>query len=135
MKMPLNRKQMKKNKEKIFNDALRIAKEKKCFFIEQLVSFLPIAKPTFYDYFPVGSNDMNAVKDILDSNRVEVKTAMYNKWFKSDAPALQIGLMKLIATDEEAHRLNGSKQEVKTETINAPFKGIDLSVKKNDCTD
>lgn len=125
---------MAKDKNKIFNDAIRIAKEKKCFFIEQLVSFLPIAKPTFYDYYPIGSNEMNAIKDVLDANRVEVKTAMYNKWFKSDAPALQIGLMKLIATDEEAHRLNGSKQEIKTETINAPFKGIDLSVKTDNST-
>jgi len=125
---------MAKDKKKIFNNAIRIAKEKKCFFIEQLVSFLPIAKPTFYDYYPIGSNEMNAIKDVLDANRVEVKTAMYNKWFKSDAPALQIGLMKLIATDEEAHRLNGSKQEIKTETINAPFKGIDLSVKTDNST-
>ena len=122
------------DKKKIFNDAIRIAKEKKCFFIEQLVSFLPIAKPTFYDYYPVSSNEMNAIKDVLEANKVEVKTAMYNKWFKSDAPALQIGLMKLIATDEEAHRLNGSKQEIKTETINAPFKGIDLSVKTDNST-
>ena len=122
------------DKKKIFNDAIRISKEKKCFFIEQLVSFLPIAKPTFYDYYPVSSNEMNAIKDVLEANKVEVKTAMYNKWFKSDAPALQIGLMKLIATDEEAHRLNGSKQEIKTETINAPFKGIDLSVKTDNST-
>ena len=122
------------DKNKIFNDAIRISKEKKCFFIEQLVSFLPIAKPTFYDYYPVSSNEMNAIKDVLEANKVEVKTAMYNKWFKSDAPALQIGLMKLIATDEQAHRLNGSKQEIKTETINAPFKGIDLSVKTDNST-
>lgn len=122
------------DKKKIFNDAIRIAKEKKCFFVEQLVSFLPIAKKTLYEWYPIGSDESNAIKDVLEANKVEVKTAMYNKWFKSDAPALQIGLMKLIATEEEAHRLNGSKQEIKTETINAPFKGIDLSVKTDNST-
>ena len=49
---------------------------------------------------------------------------MLSKWYKSDAPALQIALMKIISTDEEAHRLNGSKQEVKT----------DVSIKDNKLT-
>jgi hypothetical protein len=98
------------DKKKIFDDAIRISKEKKCFFVEQLVSFLPIAKKTFYEWYPIGSNESNAIKDSLNENKVEVKTAMYNKWFNSSAPALQISLMKLIATDEEAHRLNGSRK-------------------------
>lgn len=37
---------------------------------------------------------------------------MYNKWFKSENPTLQIGLMKLISTEEEAHRLNGTSQKI-----------------------
>jgi hypothetical protein len=42
---------------------------------------------------------------------------MRSKWYKSDAPALQIALMKIISTDEEAHRLNGSKQEIKNDIV------------------
>ena len=105
------------DKKKLYKKALELAESKKCFFIEQLVSFLSCSKTTFYDYYPLGSNEMNAIKDVLEANRIEVKTAMYNKWFKSDNPTLQIGLMKLIASDEEAHRLNGSKQEVKQTII------------------
>ena len=101
---------MEAKKAKIYKQALEVAKQKKCFFIDQLLAFLPIVKSTFYDYFPVDSNESNSIKAILEKNRVDVKSAMYNKWFKSDNPTLQIALMKLIATDEEAHRLNGTRQ-------------------------
>jgi hypothetical protein len=100
---------MRYSKKKLYKEALEIAEQKKCFFIEQLVSFMPCAKQTFYHYFPIGSNEMDAIKETLELNRVNVKTSMYNKWFKSDHPTLQVALMKLIGTDEEAHRLNGSR--------------------------
>lgn len=100
------------NKKKLYKQALKMAVDKKCFFIEQLVSFMPCDKTTFYKYFKVDTNEFNAIKEVLDTNRIEVKTAMYNKWFKSENPTLQICLMKLIATDEEASRLNGSSQKI-----------------------
>ena len=103
---------MEAKKAKIYKQALEMAEQKKCFFIDQLLAFLPIVKSTFYDYFPVDSNELNSIKAILEKNRVDVKSAMYNKWFKSDNPTLQIALMKLIATDEEAHRLNGTRQQL-----------------------
>ena len=103
---------MKAKKAKIYKQALEVAEQKKCFFIDQLLAFLPIAKSTFYDYFPVDSDESNSIKAILEKNRVDVKTSMYNKWFKSDNPTLQVALMKLIATDEEAHRLNGTRQQI-----------------------
>ena len=103
---------MEAKKAKIYKQALEVAEQKKCFFIDQLLAFLPIAKSTFYDYFPVDSNESNSIKAILEKNRVDVKTSMYNKWFKSDNPTLQVALMKLIATDEEAHRLNGTRQQI-----------------------
>ena len=110
------------DKDKIYKDALDKAEEKNCFFIEQLISFLPCSKPTFYDFFKVDSNELNTIKDVLDHNKVKIKSQMYNKWFDSDNATLQIALMKLIATDEEAHRLNGSKSEVKLEgDVNIPI--------------
>lgn len=100
------------DKKKLYKQALETAKKKKCFFIEQLVSFMPCAKKTFYELFPIESDESNAIKEILDLNKIEIKSAMYNKWFKSDNPTLQVALMKLIATDNEAHRLNGSSQKL-----------------------
>ena len=111
--MSQNEKQtMEAKRTKIYEQAIKVAETNKCFFIDQVVSFLPIVKSTFYDYFPVGSNESNSIKEILDKNKVEVKSAMYNKWFKSDNATLQIALMKLIASEEEAHRLNGTNMKV-----------------------
>ena len=99
---------MEAKKAKIYKQALEVAEQKKCFFIDQLLAFLPIAKSTFYDYFPVDSNESNSIKAILEKNRVDVKSAMYNKWFKSDNPTLQIAAMRLLSTPEEHQKLNQS---------------------------
>ena len=103
---------MKYNKDKLYEQAIEVAEKKKCFFIEQVVSFMPCAKQTFYDYFPIDSDEMDAIKAILDKNKIEIKSAMYKKWFDSDNATLQVALMKLIATENEAHRLNGSSQKI-----------------------
>ncbi len=109
-------------KDKLLKEALKKAEEKNCFFIDQLISFMPCCKTTFYELLKNDSDEMNSIKDVLDKNKVVMKTSMYNKWFESDNATLQIGLMKLIATDEEAHRLNGSKSEVKLEgDVNIPI--------------
>lgn len=105
------------DKNKIFEQAKELIEKNKLFFVEDIVALLPVAKPTFYDFFPPDSNELNAIKEMLDKNRVEIKSSMRSKWYKSDAPALQIALMKIISTDDEAHRLNGSKQELKNEVI------------------
>ena len=105
---------MANDKKKVFEKAVKLAKEKKLFFIEDIIALLVISKATFYDYFKVDSNELNTIKEILEENRVEVKSAMRSKWYKSDNATLQVALMKIIATDEEAHRLNGSKMDITT---------------------
>lgn len=99
--------------EKIYAKALSVIKEHSLYFIEDVVAYLPISKPTFYEYFKVDSDEFNEIKEALDNNRVNTKVKMRKKWEESDNATLQIGLMKLISTDEEAHRLNGTKQEHK----------------------
>lgn len=113
------------DKKKIFEQAKEIIDKNKLFFVEDIVSLLPVAKPTFYDFFPPDSNELNTIKEMLDKNRVEIKSSMRSKWYKSDAPALQIALMKIISTDEEAHRLNGSRQEIESKVTQTTK--IDLS--------
>lgn len=113
---------------KIYEQAQKEIKEKKLIWIEEVVSFLPISKPTFYEYFPIDSNELNELKSLIEDNRISIKAAMRKKWFDSDAPALQVGLMKLLGTDEEAHRLNGSKTETKlTGNINLSDQEIEFS--------
>lgn len=99
------------SKRKIYKQALQTIKDKKLFFIEDIVALLPCTKSTFYSFFNIDSDEMNTIKEALEVNKVEVKASMRKKWFDSENPSLQISLMKIIGTDEEAHRLNGSKQE------------------------
>jgi len=109
---------------KIFEQAKEVIVKHELFFIEDIVSFLPIRKQTFYDFFPVGSDQMDELKSLLESNKIRLKVSMRTKWLKSDAPALQMALYKLIATKEERNYLsmNGNhdeeeKQEKPTQTI------------------
>lgn len=81
------------------------------FFIEDIIAFLPLSKPTFYDFFKVDSNEFNELKAMLELNRTELKVQMRSKWYKSNAPALQMALMKLIATPEELKKLSMNYNE------------------------
>ena len=123
------------DKKKIYEQGLSLAKEKKCFSVLDVHTLLPCSESTFYAFFPDGSEELENIKEVINKNRVEIKTAMRSKWFKSDNATLQVALMKLICTDEEAHRLNGSKQEIKTTELQPIFKQLDLSVTEDNSTD
>ena len=105
---------MANDKNKIYELALKVAEEKKCYFIEQVISHIPISKPTFYSYYPTDSNEFNEIKEIIDNNRVDTKSLMYNKWFKSENATLQISLMKLIGSEEERKKLSQSYNDITT---------------------
>ena len=109
------------DRKKIFEQAKEVIVKHKLFFVEDIVAFLPIAKKTFYEYFPLESNESNALKELLETNKTNVKVAMRSKWYKSDNPTLQVALMKIIATDDEAHRLNGSKSVLSLEGGEKPI--------------
>jgi hypothetical protein len=107
------------DKQKIFEQAKEVIVKHKLFFVEDIVAFLPCAKPTFYDFFPPDSNELNELKALLETNRTTLKVSMRSKWYTSNAPALQMALMKLIATPEELKKL--SMQYIESENKNTNF--------------
>ena len=92
--------------EDLFNTAIEQIKKHKLFFIEDIIAFLPCRKSTFYEHFPNDSDYYKKMFEELERNRTELKVSMRSKWYKSNAPALQMALMKLIATPEELKRLS-----------------------------
>lgn len=122
------------NRKKIFNQAKEVTVKNKLFFIEDIVSFLPCDKTTFYRFFPVDCNEYNDLKELLEQNRTELKVSMRSKWYKSNAPALQMALMKLIATPEELRKLSMHHQ-VQEEVEKPIFKNIDLDVSTDDSSE
>jgi len=122
------------DRKKIFEQAKELIVKHKLFFVDDIVAFLPISKQTFYDFFPVESDKLDELKELLNQNRTTLKVSMRSKWYTSNAPALQMALMKLIATPEELRKLSMNHQV--TEEVEKPiFKNIDLDVSTDDGTE
>lgn len=103
------------DKQKIFEQAKEVSEKNKLIFVDEIPAFLPCSRSTFYSYFPEGSDELDTLKAKLENNKIEIKTSMRGKWYKSTAPALQMALMKLISTDDERRALSLSFSEVKTD--------------------
>lgn len=104
------------NQKKIYEQAKEAIEENNLFFIEDVVAFLPISKPTFYDYFPVDSNELNDIKDMLEQNKIKTKSSIRAKLYKSEKAAELLALYRLICTPEEHRLLNQQYIEQKQES-------------------
>lgn len=112
------------NKEELEQEAVKIAKTKKCVFINEVAAFMPCSKSTFYNH---ELEKLDSIKDVLWKNRTEMSYTQNRKWYLSDNATLQISLRKLIGTDEDRRRLSQSWQDITTdgEKIN---RNVDLSI-------
>jgi hypothetical protein len=73
--------------------------------------------------------------ELLETNRVELKVSMRSKWYKSNAPALQMALMKLIANPDELKKLamNYTENENRNTVIQVRVQGeTDTELDKTD---
>lgn len=106
------------DRKKIYQQAEEAIKKNNLFFIEDIVAFLPCSKPTFYDFFPLDSNELNTLKDLLDDNKVKTKSSIRAKLWKSNKASELLALYRLIATPDEHRLLNQTYLETKnTHTV------------------
>ena len=89
--------------EELEKQALEAIEKYKLFFIDDVVSYLPCSTATFYNH---KLEELETIKEALKKVRTEIKVSMRSKWYKSENPTLQMGLMKLIGTDEERKKLS-----------------------------
>ena len=95
------------DREKIYKQALSALKENKdIHFIDDLLCFLPISRPTFYDFFPVDSDKLNTIKEGIELNKLKAKIDIRKKLYNGDKAAELISLYKLIGTDDERRALS-----------------------------
>ena len=101
-----------KLKEEIYDKCVVLLENDKnsIRYIDELVAYLPICRTTFYDYFKVNSNKLNTIKELIDNNKVKVKSDLRRKWETSDNATLQMGAYKLLANEDELDRLNGREK-------------------------
>jgi len=81
----------------------------KLIWIEEVISYLPCARSTFYD------NELDksdTIKAAILKNRNDLKVGLRKKWYESENATVQIALYKLIGTDDESDRINSQKQKV-----------------------
>jgi hypothetical protein len=107
--------------EDLLNTAIEAIKKNRLIFIEDIIAFLPCHKSTFYEHFPNESDNYKKMFDMLETNRTTLKVSMRSKWFMSNAPALQMALMKLIATPEELKKLSMTFVESENTNRNENF--------------
>lgn len=98
------------NPQELEKKALKAIKTHKLMFIEHLVAYLSCSKATFYN---LKLHELDSLKKAIELMRISRKTKMLSNWIESEVPSLQIAAMKMISEEHEAHRLNGSRQEIK----------------------
>lgn len=82
---------------------------------EHIVSFddviaeLPCSQKTFFNH---KLHELHSLKEALGENKVKIKKSLRKKWKDSDNATVQIALYKLIGSEEEAERLNGTRQKI-----------------------
>jgi len=120
---------MRYNKKKLYDQAEKAIKENNLFFVEDIVAWLPISKKTFYEYFPVDGDKSNNLKSLLDINKTKTKSAIRAKLFKSDKAGELLALYRLIADEDERHKLNQQyiDHTSKGESINLIFESANGS--------
>ena len=110
--------------EQYEQDIIKCVKEKNIFTQNMIFAFYSgISRK---QYFEIKLNESDHIKNTLDDNKCRTKHSMLKKWEKSEAPALQISLMKLISTDEELKKLS------MTHTDNVNTSKISINIDNDD---
>jgi hypothetical protein len=119
------------NTEDLYKMALKIIKEREVRTIEGVIALMPCSKPTFYDHFPVESDEFNSIKRELNKKKVEGKERLIRMMgsITHGSPAERIFLYKLWADKEEKEAIYDTSIKAKIET---PRHEITLNLIKDD---
>lgn len=93
----------------LLKKALKVIKEKKLIFIEEVAVCIGINKTTFYAH---RLNENDELKEAIEQNKIDIKTKIRTKWEESDNPTSQAMIYKLAGTQHERDILTNSKVEV-----------------------
>jgi hypothetical protein len=109
----------------IYKKALEVTKKNKLFIIQDIIDLLPISKGTFYEWFPFGSDELDAIKDQIAEEKVKMKIALRRKMFEGERSTETLALYKLICTDEERQALSMTEVKI-TAGDDAPEFNLEL---------
>lgn len=104
--------------------AIDAISKNKLLFVEDICAYIGIVKSTYYDHFPLNSNDSNELSNMLEQNKIKLKIGMRKNWYEQKQNAtLQMALYKLCSTDIEHKKLQQSYTDVTSD--NKPIQTVD----------
>lgn len=96
-------------KTDLIEKSLDVINKHKLLFIEDVVAYLPCDKKTFYNH---KLHEFPPIKEALETQKVNMKVGIRQKLYNDTSATGLIALYKLLGTEEEVHRLNGSNQKI-----------------------
>jgi len=118
------------NIKKVYKICLETLENKDVTTIEDLITYLPISKETFYTYYPIGSDEFDIIKRAINKRKVKTKQLLRKVWKSPHAsPAERIFYYKLLANKEEKEAIYDTSIKA---TIEPPKHEITLNLLKDD---
>ena len=117
-------------KEDMIKQCLKAIQENKLVFINEIPAFVPFNRATFYNH---ELDKLDSIKNELEKNRIQIKSSLRAKWYKSTSPVLQIALYRLIATEQEYERL--ILERVDHTSKGESIRPLEITVTKNENID
>ena len=96
---------LEKQKEYI-EKALKVIKDEKIFYIDEIASSIGMSRSNFYFYL---LEKMDIIIEAIEQTKISIKKKLRAKWEDSESATLQIALYKVIANDDETQRLNSDR--------------------------
>jgi ATP-dependent exoDNAse (exonuclease V) beta subunit len=116
------------DKAKIYEQAIKAIQENELVFVDEIASYIPCSRSTFYTLFPAESDELDNIKGIIEDVKIKRKAQIRKQLGKSEKAAELLALYRLLATPEEHRKLNQQYLEHSGETqheftvtvVNAP---------------
>lgn len=118
------------NRRKVYKICLETLEKEDVTTIEDLVTFLPIGRDTFYTYFPTDSEEFDIIKRAINKRKVKTKQLLRKVWKSPHAsPAERIFYYKLLANKEEKEAIYDTSIRA---AVEAPKHEITLNLIKDE---
>ena len=118
------------NRKKVYKICLETLEKEDVTTIEDLVTFLPIGRDTFYTYFPTDSEEFDIIKRAINKRKVKTKQLLRKVWKSPHAsPAERIFYYKLLANKEEKEAIYDTSIR---SAVEAPKHEITLNLIKDE---
>ncbi len=94
------------DKKVVFEQAKKAVTDNTLYFIEDIIAYIPISKFTFYNFFPVDSNEYNELKGIIEQNKIATKNKLLKRWQESENPTLELATMRIVGGEGIRRKLS-----------------------------